>query len=91
MIVRFSWDPRKATTNAAKYRVSFEEATTVFADPLALVVEDRHHAERSVIIGCSRRNRVLVTVFSEVLHQEIRIISARRATSRERRQYEEDD
>ncbi len=61
---------------------------TVFVDPLACIVEDALHAERSLIIGASIRQRVLLTVFVERDNDEIRIVSARRATSRERRDYE---
>ena len=61
---------------------------TVFIDPLALVTTDRAHAERSLIVGESIRQRVLLTVFVERDDDEIRIISARRATTRERRDYE---
>ena len=86
--MRFSWDPRKVAANVRKHRVTFEEAMTVFVDPLAWVVEDALHAERSLIIGESIRQRVLLTVFVERHSEEIRIISARRATSRERRDYE---
>jgi uncharacterized DUF497 family protein len=87
--VRFSWDPLKAETNVRKHGVTFEEATTVFADPLAMVIADAAHASRTLIIGESIRRRVLLTVFVERDEEEIRIISARRATNRERRNYEQ--
>lgn len=87
--VRFTWDSRKAATNVRKHGVSFEEAASVFADPLGLAVEDAVHPGRSLLIGLSERERVLVTVYSEVDEDTIRIISARRATSHERRHYEE--
>jgi uncharacterized DUF497 family protein len=86
--VRFTWDPRKAATNIRKHHVTFEEAMTVFVDPLALITADPMHVERSLIIGVSIRQRVLLTVFVERGHDEIRIVSARRAMSRERRDYE---
>ena len=86
--MRFTWDPRKAAANLRKHHVTFDEAMTVFVDPLALVTGDAIHVERSVIIGESIRPRVLLTVFVERDDEEIRIISARRATSRERRDYE---
>jgi len=73
--VRFTWDPGKAVTNVRKHGVTFEEATTVFGDPLALIVEDAVDPDRPV------------TVFIEVRENDIRIISARRATRRERRRY----
>jgi len=87
--VRFSWDPLKAESNVRKHGVTFEEATTVFADPLAMVIADAIHASRTLIIGESIRRRVLLTVFVERDEEEIRIISARRATNRERRNYEQ--
>ncbi len=86
--MRFTWDPHKAAANLRKHHVTFEEAITVFVDPLALVTGDAVFAERSVIVGESIRQRVLLTVFVECDDEEIRIISARRATSRERRDYE---
>ena len=86
--MRFSWDARKAAANHRKHGVTFEEATTVFADPLALI-GDPMHADRGVIIGESALRRTLVTVFAERSASETRIISARRATRNERRRYEE--
>jgi len=86
--VRFSWDPRKAESNVRKHGVTFEEATTVFADPLAMVITDAIHAGRTLIIGESIGRRVLLTVFVERHEGQIRIISARRATNHERRNYE---
>jgi uncharacterized protein len=86
--VRFTWDLRKATASVRKHHVTFEEAMTVFVDPLALVTTDTVHAERALIIGESIRRRLVLTVFIERADDEIRIISARRATSRERRDYE---
>jgi len=87
--VRFTWDPRKAAVNLRKHGISFEEAASVFADPLALVVEDAVDPGRAVLIGVSDRGRVLLSVYTEVDDDTIRIISARRATSHERRHYEE--
>lgn len=89
--MRFTWDPAKAATNVRKHGVSFEEAATVFADPLALFVEEPAHHERLVLIGESARRRVLLTVFVEVDEDTVRIISARRVTAHERRRYEEGD
>jgi uncharacterized DUF497 family protein len=86
--VRFSWDPRKVASNVRKHGVTFEEATTVFADPLAMVVTDAVHGDRSLIIGEPFKRRVLLTVFIERDDEQIRIISARRATNNERRNYE---
>jgi uncharacterized DUF497 family protein len=69
--------------------VTFEEAATVSAEPLALVVVDETHAERALVVGESALRRVLVTVFAERGNAEIRIISARCATNHERRRHEE--
>jgi len=87
--VRFTWDARKAAANLRKHGVSFDEAASVFADPLALVIEDAVDPERAVLIGLSERMRVLLSVYTEIDDDTIRIISARRATSHERRHYEE--
>lgn len=88
--VRFEWDPAKAAANKRKHGVSFEEAMTCFSDPLALLLEDRRHAERLVLVGESTRTRVIFTVYAELDDDDgVRIISARRATREERRTYEE--
>lgn len=89
MPVRFDWDPDKAATNARKHGVTFEEAATVFADPLALAVQDELHGERVVLLGLSERSRLLLIVHVEQEDDIIRLVSARRATSHERRRYEE--
>jgi uncharacterized protein len=89
--VQFTWDPRKAAANLRKHGVSFDEAVTIFADPLAAMLEDALDPNRSILIGRSRRGRTLLTVFVELFEDMIRIISARRATSHERRRYEEGD
>jgi uncharacterized DUF497 family protein len=86
----FSWDPQKAESNAKKHAVSFEEASTVFGDPLSLTIPDPLHSigeSRFVILGNSHQGRLLVVVYTEQDGQ-IRIISARLATGAERRQYE---
>lgn len=85
----FTWDPRKATANAKKHGVSFGEAVTVFADPLAFIVEDGVHPERSAIIGQSASLKVILVVYVDVVETQIRIISARRTTAHERKRYEE--
>ena len=87
--MNFTWDPRKAASNKKKHGVSFEEAATVFGDPLALVIEDAVEPERTLLLGMSERLRVLVVVHVELADETIRLISARRATSHERRRYEE--
>lgn len=89
--LRFEWDARKAADNRAKHKVSFEEAVTVFGDPLGRITDDPRHSddeERFVLLGQSRRRRVLVVMFTE-RGEAIRLISARKATRREWRTYEE--
>ena len=88
----FEWDPRKAAANRRKHGVSFEEATTVFDDPAALLLADLEHGEpRIVAIGNSGRQRVLFVVSVEIDEDAMRIVSARRASASERRSYEEGD
>jgi hypothetical protein len=90
--LNFEWDSEKAARNLAKHEVSFEEAETVFGDPLGRIVTDpRHseHEERYVLLGRSHQQRLLAVMFTERAEQ-IRIISARQATRRERRDYEEE-
>jgi uncharacterized DUF497 family protein len=88
--MRFVWDPAKASSNLRKHAVSFDEATGAFADPYALYEKDPRHAERGLLIGTSRRQRLLFVVHVELLDTgETRIISARKADRKERRRYEE--
>ena len=89
--MRFEWDPAKAVSNRRKHGVGFDEAAECFEDPLALVLDEPRSAERLILIGVSRRRRLVFTVYVERDAAVIRIISARRATTRERRHYEEDD
>jgi uncharacterized protein len=80
------WDADKATRNLAKHGVSFDEAATVFADPLSVTIPDPRHSvgeERLVVLGLSHRGRLLVVVHAEQ-GAAIRIIGAREATRRER-------
>jgi uncharacterized DUF497 family protein len=87
----FTWDEEKAAANRKKHGVSFEEAQTVFDNPLAVIFADEAHStteSREIIIGHSVRNQVLLVCFVE-RDNGIRIISARRATARERNDYEE--
>ena len=89
--LQFTWDPGKAAANFRKHGVSFEDASTVFRNPLAKVLPDPTHSEReqrSLILGHSAGGRLLLVVFTE-RHDRIRIISAREASTRERRGYEE--
>lgn len=83
----FEWDAEKAAANAAKHGVTFEEATTVFLDLDYLLTRDVVDAERFVAIGMSKQASVLFVVHCE-RGQRLRIISARRATRREREAYE---
>ena len=88
--MKFQWDPRKAATNLAKHGVSFEEAATVMGDPLGAIETDPRHSadeERFVLLGLSQRQRLLAVMFAE-RGETVRLISARRATRRERRSYE---
>lgn len=90
MSVRFTWSARKAASNLRKHGVSFEEAAGAFDDELGAYYPDTSHADRFILIGYSRRQRLLYVVHAEVQQNVIRIISARRATSRERAHYEKD-
>ena len=87
--MRCEWDAAKADRNARKHGVRFEEAATVFSDPLALIIEDESHPENARIIGESLAARILLVVFIERDRDVVRLISARRATRHERRRYEE--
>jgi uncharacterized protein len=90
--VNFEWDPAKARQNRRKHRVSFEEAATVFGDPLALTYSDPDHAaleQRFITVGMSSANRSLIVAHAD-RGESIRIISARKATPHERKHYEED-
>jgi uncharacterized DUF497 family protein len=87
----FEWDDKKADINLAKHGVGFDEACSVFGDPLAITIEDPLHSEvenRFITLGHSHQGRLLVVVFVE-RGNNIRIISARLATRRERKNYEE--
>lgn len=90
--MKFEWDPRKDAANRRKHAVGFEEALTVFADPLSTTFSDPDHSiseQRFLIIGVSAAGRLLVVAHVE-REGVIRIISSRRATKREREFYEED-
>jgi uncharacterized DUF497 family protein len=91
MPLNFEWDENKAKSNLAKHGVSFEEASTVFGDPLSITIPDPAHSQeedRSVTVGSSHQSKLLVVVHTE-RGDSIRIISARRASRRERKDYEE--
>src|SRR4030043_673007 len=87
----FEWDPNKAKENSETHGISFDEASTAFGDTLSLAIYDPLHSEeedRFILIGNSHRNRLLVIVHTERA-ENIRIISAKKATKKERKQYEE--
>jgi uncharacterized DUF497 family protein len=90
MALTFEWDSRKAKSNLAKHGVGFEEASTIFGDSLSLTIPDPEHSlseERYVTIGRAFTGKLLVVVHTE-RGDNIRVISARRASRRERRFYE---
>lgn len=92
MPITFEWDRRKDAANRKKHGVDFDEARTVFADPLGRIIDDtRHSADelRLILLGTSVRRRLLTIMFTERGPDLIRIISARRATRLERRNHEE--
>ena len=89
--MKVSWDPRKADSNLRKHGVAFDEAITVFSDPLAFIFNDLEHSaeeHREIIIGYSTLRRLLLVCFVERVDDTIRIISARRATKQEINDYE---
>ena len=90
MAIAFVWDPKTATANQVKHRVTFREAVTVFVDPLARIHDDPAHSlieRREIIVGHSLQDRLLVVFFTE-RSAAVRIISARQATKHERKDYE---
>lgn len=92
MGVEFEWDSAKADANLKKHGVSFEEASTVFADPSAVIFYDHEHSDeedREIIIGHSILQRLLLVSFTERTPNVVRIISSRKAGKRERKKYEE--
>jgi uncharacterized protein len=96
MRFEFDWDPAKAASNLAKHKVSFDEAMTVFLDPLSLSRPGDDHAaaeERWITIGLSRATKLVLVVHTHIELESdriyIRIISARPPTKRETRQYEQ--
>ncbi|MGB5156828.1 BrnT family toxin [Desulfobacterium sp. N47] len=89
----FEWDTNKAQLNLKNHGISFDEASTVFSDPLSQTIDDPLHSEdeeRFVLIGRSIQGRLLVIVHTE-RGDRIRIISVRLATKRERFRYEENE
>ncbi len=88
--LRFVWDARKAAAIRRRYGVSFDEAATASDDPLGAYYPDTLHDDRFILIGYSRRRRLLYVVHAEVMADAIRIISARKATKHDRTRYEND-
>ena len=89
--MKFAWDPKKAGSNLREHKVTFEEASSVFGDSLAITFGDPDHSEgesRLLTFGLSEQGRLLVVSHTE-RRGVVRIISARRATRAERRIYEE--
>ena len=89
--MRFEWDPKKATTNLKKHGITFQEAATVFGDPLSITFQDPDHSEdeeRQMTFGLSLQKRLIVVSHTE--HRDrIRIINARLMDRKERMIYEE--
>lgn len=91
-MVRFEWHLQKAAQNLKKHEVSFDEASTVFNDPLARIFDDPNHSlteAREIIIGHSIIGRLIMVSFVEKEIGLVRIISARQTTNKERADYEE--
>ena len=91
MPLTFEWDLRKARLNPTKHGVAFEEASTVFGDPLSLTIPDPEHSQREnryITMGKTFNGKLLVVVHTD-RDDNIRIISARRVSRRERKVYEE--
>ena len=89
--MKFEWDPQKANLSLSKHNVSFDEASTVFNDPLSRTFDDPDHStgeQRFIIIGHSERNRLLFVCHTND-ERIVRLISAREATRNERKYHEE--
>ncbi len=92
MKLQFEWAPEKAKINLKKHQVSFEQASTIFADPMFITFLDEEHSideERYITIGISKTNHLLLVAHTDRLGK-VRIISARKVTKNERRFYEEE-
>lgn len=90
--MEFEWDGDKEQANIRKHGVAFVGATTVFGDPLEIMIGDPDHSigeYRFLSVGMSSAGRILVVSYTELTENFIRIISARTASAQERRQYEE--
>ncbi len=90
--MEFEWDRLKAAGNVRKHEVTFDEASTVFDDPLARIFDDPEHSadeRREIIVGHSLLGRILLVYFTEREEDVVRIFSARLANRKERQDYEE--
>ena len=90
MPLTFEWDENKANENLKKHGVSFDEAKTVFNDPFSVTIDDPDHSieeNRYVDIGLSSKGRLIVVSYIE-RNDRVRIISSRKATKKERKDYE---
>ncbi|RZB30677.1 MAG: uncharacterized protein SRB1_02957 [Desulfobacteraceae bacterium Eth-SRB1] len=91
-MLTFEWDKNKALSNSHRHKVTFDEASTVFKDTLSLTIGDPLHSQdenRLILLGMSYKNRLLVVIHAE-RGNNIRIISARKASKKERSLYESD-
>ena len=91
MAIQFEWDSKKSQSNKRKHGITFEEASTIFGDPLSITIDDSAHSigeDRFVTIGTSVNDKLIVVAHTE-RNDIIRIISARKATRNEKRQYEQ--
>jgi uncharacterized DUF497 family protein len=91
MGLQFEWDEKKANINRRKHGITFEEATTAFADELSITIDDPLHSEdenRLILIGKSKQFKTLIVIHVKK-RESIRIISARKATKHEQKFYEE--
>ncbi|MEY4617589.1 MAG: hypothetical protein RJB66_2549 [Pseudomonadota bacterium] len=91
-MLKFEWDPVKAKSNRKKHGVTFAEASSCFYDPMHILINDPDSAadeDRLILIGASSKSQILVVVHVDISGDTIRIISARKATKAERKQYEE--
>lgn len=92
MLLVFEWDAKKARTNRRKHGVSFDEACTVFEDPLAAIFADEDHSAgepREIIVGYSILKRLVLVCFTGRPGNRVRVFSARRATPQEHRNHED--
>jgi len=91
-MLTFEWDKNKAHSNLHRHKITFDEASTVFKDTVSLTIDDPLHSQdenRLILVGMSYKNRLLVVIHTE-RGNNIRIISARKASKKERSLYESD-